>query len=145
MAFLLAAWLAASKAGHARFSFVDGRGDHDPVRLSIAGPQHTPHIFIDGIGSNDARRRPGIDDARGVGLVEAGAIKTDNNKEVIMFDRKCDECNMSFTSVVPWARFCCDAHKMKAYRRRRDNKEKVIQRRPAPTGSPTTKGKRKPA
>jgi ferredoxin len=70
-----------------------------------------------------------------------------NNNEVTMiYKRKCDECNNDYDALTPWARFCTDACKMKAYRRRKANNEAPIKQiAQNATGIPTARRKRKPA
>ena len=64
-------------------------------------------------------------------------------KEVIMYKRKCEDCNKAFESLVPWARYCGDACKQRAYRRRKAHNEPVKQIQPAATGKATTRGRGK--
>lgn len=61
----------------------------------------------------------------------------------MIFKRKCDECNKEYDALTPWARFCTDACKMKAYRRRKANNEAPIKQ--IATERPAARSKRKPA
>lgn len=60
----------------------------------------------------------------------------------MIFKRKCDECNNDYDALTPWARFCSDACKMKAYRRRKANNDPIKQ---IAQEAPTARSRRKPA
>ena len=61
---------------------------------------------------------------------------------VIVYKRLCEDCNKEFTSLVPWARYCNDACKQRAYRTRKANNAKIKQIQPATPQRPTATGKR---
>jgi len=119
-AFLLAAWLAASKAGHARFSPVDGRGDNDPSRISLAGPQLARNTFANGGRGNDDGRRTGSNDPRGVGMVE---VKPTKAKRIYVWT--CQFCGLDFETENLQQRYCKPSHKQRAYELRREQRADI--------------------
>ena len=49
---------------------------------------------------------------------------------VIVYKRLCEDCNKEFSSLVPWARYCGDACRQRAYRTRKANNAKIKQIQP---------------
>jgi hypothetical protein len=116
-AFLLAAWLAASKAGHARYSPVDGRGDNDPSRISLASQQPSRNTFANGGRGNDDGRRTGSNDPRGVGMVEVKPTKAKR-----LYTWNCQYCGVEFETEKYTKRYCNPTHKQRAYELRREQR-----------------------
>ena len=75
-------------------------------------------------------------------LLSGPATNQPKSRGVIVYKRLCEDCNKEFTSLVPWARYCNDACKQRAYRTRKSNNAKIKQIQPATPQRPTATGKR---
>lgn len=122
--------MGVDESNHAHNHIVDRRGGRDVVGGTLSIPPQCDH-------DNDRGRFF-------YGQCNHGSAgdNMDRKQEVkkMIFHRKCDECNQDYESLTPWGRYCSDACKMRAYRRRKANDEKIIQ--PAATERPTIDAKR---
>ena len=114
-AFLLAAWLAASKAGHARYSPVDGRGGRDMAPIPLASQQLSRNTFADCASGNDDGRRDSGNNPRGVGMVEVKPKKVKR-----LYTWTCQYCGIDFETENLQQRYCKPSHKQRAYELRRE-------------------------
>lgn len=103
-AFLLAAWLAASKASHARFSFADRSLCDDLFRVPIARPPHSYSPSSVCVSGLRVGRRDGALVSRGMEMVEV--------------KRKCSWCGLDYAGALH-GRYCSQSCKQKAYRDRK--------------------------
>jgi hypothetical protein len=119
-AFLLAAWLAASQASHARYSPVGRRGGGDLARISPTSPQQPSRntLAICASGNDDGRRNS-FDNGTVLGVVE---VKPKKSKR--LFTWTCQFCNMEFETENYSQRYCNRTHKELAYRLRKADRLK---------------------
>lgn len=115
-AFFLTAWLAASKASHARFSFVDGR-----VNNGIFGIQeHYRHQNLYSHGDNDGRRYSS-NKPRGMGVVGLVEVKREPvHKVKRIYTWTCQYCGVEFETEKYTKRYCKPSHKTRAFELRRE-------------------------
>ncbi len=111
-AFLLAAWLAASQASHARYSRVDWRGDNHDYRIHFASPQPSRDNFGSYRDGNVHGRRVGADNGTVLGMVE---------KPVKVTARICARCGNEYNGALH-SRYCGRSCESKAYRERKKHK-----------------------
>jgi hypothetical protein len=119
-AFFLAAWLAASKASHARFSFVDGRGDYDPSRISLASQQLSRNTFAVRVRGNDNGRLACADNPPVLGMVE---VKPKKAKR--LYTWTCQYCGVDFETKNLQQRYCKPSHKTRAYELRQEQRAEL--------------------
>jgi hypothetical protein len=114
--------------------------DREPDITDPNKPGNVFNIRDDRINSGDLFSS--VVDANSGILLSGPATNQPKSRGVIVYKRLCEDCNKEFTSLVPWARYCNDACKQRAYRTRKANNAKIKQIQPATPQRPTATGKR---
>ena len=112
---------------------VDNDIDREPDITNPVKPGALFNVWDDRINNGDLFSS--VDDANSGILLSGPATNQPKSRGVIMYKRKCENCNEDFTSLVPWGRYCGDSCRQAAYRRRKANNEPVKQ---VQTSAPTT-------